>query len=214
LDGNRQTVIGNWQSVLKFLRIYFRIVDCRFPTKHNKFQTKIKTLQQVILVNEHDEPIGTMEKMEAHEKGLLHRAFSIFIFNKKGEMLLQQRAADKYHSPNLWTNACCSHPSPDETVEDAAHRRLKEELGFDVSLVKAFNFTYKTAFDNGLTEHEYDHVFTGIYDGAVHPDNKEVKDHRFAEIKNVRTDMLIHSEQYTSWFKIAFPKLEEYLAGL
>ncbi|MFT3909253.1 MAG: isopentenyl-diphosphate Delta-isomerase [Ferruginibacter sp.] len=168
-------------------------------------------MQQVILVNEKDEQVGTMEKMEAHEKGLLHRAFSVFIFNKKGEMLLQQRAADKYHSANLWTNACCSHPAPGETIEDAAHRRLKEEMGFDVSLKKAFDFTYKTVFDNGLTEHEYDHVFTGVYDGAIHPDNKEVKDHRFAEMKNLRTDILLHSEQYTSWFKIAFPKLESYL---
>ena len=121
----------------------------------------------VILVNEQDEPIGLMEKMEAHEKGLLHRAFSILIFNSNGEMLLQQRASGKYHSPNLWTNACCSHPMPGESLFDAAHRRLKEEMGFDTFLSHAFTFTYRTDFDNGLTEHEIDNVFTGIFDGDI-----------------------------------------------
>ena len=163
-------------------------------------------------MNERDEPIGVMEKMEAHEKGLLHRAFSIFIFNKQGEMLLQQRAAEKYHSANLWTNACCSHPSPEEKVEDAIHRRLKEELGFDTSLTKAFDFTYKTSFDNGLIEHEYDHVYTGTFDGEIHPHDAEVKDHCFMSMQMIREKMASEPHQYTSWFKIAFPKLEEYLA--
>ncbi len=116
-------------------------------------------MHEVILVNELDEAIGSMEKMEAHEKALLHRAFSVFLFNKNGEMLLQKRAATKYHSPSLWTNACCSHPMPGETTEQAALRRLKEELGFTTNVQKAFHFTYKAVFDNGLTDHEFDHVF-------------------------------------------------------
>ena len=163
-------------------------------------------------MNERDESIGVMEKMEAHEKGLLHRAFSIFIFNTQGEMLLQQRAAEKYHSANLWTNACCSHPSPEEKTEDAIHRRLKEELGFDTSLTKAFDFTYKTSFDNGLIEHEYDHVYTGTFDGEIHPHVAEVKDHCFMSMQMIREKIASEPHQYTSWFKIAFPKLEEYLA--
>lgn len=116
---------------------------------------------QVILVNELDQETGLMEKMEAHEKGLLHRAFSVFIMNDQGDMLLQQRALDKYHSGGLWTNACCSHPLPGEAVEAAAHRRLSEEMGFDCPLRELFQFTYRTEFDNGLIEHEYDHVWTG-----------------------------------------------------
>ncbi|MEO6671522.1 MAG: isopentenyl-diphosphate Delta-isomerase [Ferruginibacter sp.] len=169
-------------------------------------------MQQVILVNEKDESIGVMDKMEVHEKGLLHRAFSIFIFNAKGEMLLQQRAADKYHSANLWTNACCSHPNPGEKIDDAAHRRLKEELGFDTTLIKAFDFTYQTSFDNGLIEHEYDHVYTGIHDGEIHPDKEEVKDHCFMPMKLLAAQMSLHPHLYTAWFKIAFPMLEDYLA--
>lgn len=168
-------------------------------------------LTEVILVNDNDEPVGVMEKMEAHEKGLLHRAFSVFIFNRNGEMLLQQRAADKYHSPGLWTNACCSHPMPGEETIDAAHRRLLEEMGFDTALKSAFDFTYKTAFDNGLTEHELDHVFIGSYDGEIFPNDEEVKDFSFMKIETIRESIMRHEQIYTSWFKIAFPKIEEYL---
>ena len=125
-------------------------------------------LEEVVLVNEKDEAIGTMEKMAAHEKALLHRAFSVFVFNKNGDLLMQQRAHSKYHSGGLWTNTCCSHPRPGEHVADAANRRLQEEMGFTTSLNKAFDFTYKAAFDNGLTEHEFDHVFIGIYEGPIH----------------------------------------------
>ena len=145
--------------------------------------------------------------MEAHQKGLLHRAFSIFIFNDQGDMLLQQRAASKYHSPNLWTNACCSHPLPDENLEDAIHRRLIEELGFDTSLKKAFDFTYKTAFDNGLTEHEFDHVYTGIYNGAIDSNPEEVMDHCYLPVPLIREKLLSEPHLYTAWFKIAFPKV-------
>src|SRR4051812_9126556 len=115
-----------------------------------------------------------MEKMKAHLSGDLHRAFSIFIFNSKGEMLLQQRAAGKYHNGDLWTNACCSHPAPGETTLAAANRRLQEEMGFTTILEKAFNFTYKVSFENGLTEHEFDHVFVGIYDGEIKINKAEV----------------------------------------
>ena len=170
-------------------------------------------MSQVILVNSNNEPIGEMEKMEVHEKGLLHRAFSVFIFNKQGEMLLQQRAQQKYHSPQLWTNACCSHPMPGEETEASAHRRLKEELGFDTALTEVFSFTYQSVFDNGLTEHEFDHVFTGVYDGVLLPNPEEVKDHCFMKMEDIRKQIKLSPQQYTSWFKIAFPKLEVYLAS-
>ena len=133
----------------------------------------------IVLVNERDEPLATMEKMEAHQKGLLHRAFSVFVMNSNKEMLLQQRARTKYHSGGLWTNACCSHPMPGEDVEQAAHRRLQEEMGFNCPLNKLFTFTYYTSFDNGLIENEYDHVFLGVYDGAVAPNAEEVDAHGF-----------------------------------
>lgn len=170
-------------------------------------------MSKVILVNGHDEPMGEMDKLEAHEKGLLHRAFSIFIFNKNGEMLLQQRALDKYHSGGLWTNACCSHPMPGEETMVAAQRRLREEMGFDTVLELAFNFTYKTEFDNGLTEHEVDHVFTGLYDGVVTPNKAEVNSYSFQQVSSIKASIEAEPHLYTSWFKIAFPKLESYLAA-
>jgi isopentenyl-diphosphate delta-isomerase len=163
--------------------------------------------EEVILVNERDEQTGTMDKMEAHRKALLHRAFSVFIFNGKGEMLLQQRALGKYHSPGLWTNTCCSHPRPGETVEAAAVRRLREEMGIDTSLHKIFDFIYRTEFDNGLTEHEFDHVYTGIYDGRLNPDKQEVKDFCFRSMEDIEEDLRQHPEKYSAWFRIAFPKL-------
>lgn len=169
-------------------------------------------MTEVILVNENDESVGTMEKIAAHRKALLHRAFSVFIFNRKGEMLLQQRASNKYHSPNLWTNACCSHPMPGEETIDAAHRRLMEEMGFDTELDHAFSFIYKTPFDNGLTEHELDHVFIGHYDGTINPDETEVRDFTFMKMEAIKQSMDIHNHKYTSWFTIAFPKLEEHMA--
>ncbi len=169
-------------------------------------------MTEVILVNENDEAVGTMEKIAAHRKALLHRAFSVFIFNRKGEMLLQQRASNKYHSPNLWTNACCSHPMPGEETIDAAHRRLMEEMGFDTELEHAFSFIYQTPFDNGLTEHELDHVFIGRYDGTINPDETEVRDFTFMKMEAIKQSMDIHNHKYTSWFTIAFPKLEEHMA--
>lgn len=169
-------------------------------------------MQEVILVNGQDEQTGVMEKMEAHQKGLLHRAFSIFIFNSRGEMLLQQRASSKYHSPDLWTNACCSHPQPGESTEQAATRRLREELGFETKLSGIFSFTYRAVFENGLTEHEFDHVLIGTYNGLVFPNADEVKDYCFMKPEKIRESLSSHPHKYTEWFKIAFPKLEEYLA--
>jgi isopentenyl-diphosphate delta-isomerase len=163
--------------------------------------------EEVILVNEQDEQTGTIEKMEAHRKALLHRAFSIFIFNTKGEMLLQQRAMGKYHSPGMWTNTCCSHPRPGEDVEEAARRRLKEEMGIETSLKKIFDFIYRTEFENGLTEYEFDHVYTGISGTQLKPDKQEVHDYCFRSMEDIELDLIRSPEKYSSWFKIAFPLL-------
>lgn len=168
-------------------------------------------MHELILVNEQDEPIGVMEKMEAHQKGLLHRAFSVFLFDHAGNMLLQQRADSKYHSPGLWTNACCSHPMPGEETLDAAHRRVQQELGIAAPLKSAFQFMYRSGFDNGLIEHEYDHVFVGQYEGAFHLDPLEVKAITYESMETVRASLKIAPEQYTVWFKIAFPLLEEWM---
>lgn len=164
-------------------------------------------LEQVILVNEADQEIGFMEKMEAHEKAVLHRAFSVFILNDAGEMLLQQRASNKYHSANLWTNTCCSHPKPGELTKSAAHRRLQEEMGFDTPLEKAFDFVYKAPFDNGLTEYEFDHVFIGNYQGNIQPNPLEVKDYAFRTFENINQQIATKPTEFTSWFLIAFPKV-------
>ena len=164
--------------------------------------------EQVILVNEQDVETGTIEKMEAHRKALLHRAFSVFIFNSKGEMLLQQRALGKYHSAGLWTNACCSHPRPGEDVEAAAIRRLHEEMGIVTSIRKVFDFVYRTEFENGLTEFEFDHVFVGISDSQFNPNKQEVKDYCFRSMDEIEQDLEYRPGKYTSWFKIAFPELK------
>lgn len=170
-------------------------------------------VSEVILVNEQDQPIGVMEKMEAHEKGLLHRAFSVFLFNPQGEMLLQQRALDKYHSGGLWTNTCCSHPFPHEQTLAAASRRLMEEMGIATPLEEVFHFTYKSDFDNGLIEHEVDHVFTGTYNGSIKADPAEVHSHCYKTMQQIKLSLQEEPQLYTSWFKIAFPKLESYLAA-
>jgi isopentenyl-diphosphate Delta-isomerase len=169
-------------------------------------------LNNLILVDENDVPIGTIEKMEAHQRALLHRAFSVFIFNSKGEMLLQQRAINKYHSGGLWTNACCSHPYEGQEIKWAAEKRLQEEMGFSASLSKAFSFIYKAVFDNGLTEHEYDHVFIGIYEGNIVPDKAEVADYCFMTMDAIENALQSHPQKYTAWFKIAFEKLTSHLA--
>ena len=159
-------------------------------------------MEQVILVDVNDNPLGTMEKMEAHEKGVLHRAFSVFIFNRKGEMLLQQRAFSKYHSGGLWTNTCCSHPKEKETTLEAAHRRLMEEMGFDCDIKEVFDFIYKKELDQGLTEHELDHVFIGEYEGEVNFNPEEVNAYIYKPVQEVLNDVSGSPEKYTEWFKI------------
>jgi isopentenyl-diphosphate Delta-isomerase len=168
-------------------------------------------MTEVILVDEKDTPLGTMEKMEAHKKGALHRAFSVFIFNDSGEMLLQQRAEDKYHNAGVWTNACCSHPAPGEDTLEAAERRLKEEMGFTTELQPLFVFTYKAEFSNGLIEHEFDHVYSGKYNGTISPNNSEVQDYGYKNFEEIEKEIEANPERYTPWFKIAFPKVKALL---
>ncbi|MCD4665177.1 MAG: isopentenyl-diphosphate Delta-isomerase [Bacteroidales bacterium] len=168
-------------------------------------------MEKVILVDKNDNPQGTMEKMEAHEKGVLHRAFSVYIFNVKGELMLQQRALSKYHSPGLWTNTCCSHPREGEKTIDAAHRRMEEEMGFDCEIKEVFSFTYKADVGQGLTEHEFDHVFVGNFaeDPIINKD--EVNDWIFVSMEEIRKDMKLSPEKYTVWFRIAFEEVERIL---
>lgn len=165
-------------------------------------------MEKVILVDTNDKPIGTMEKMEAHEKGLLHRAFSIFVFNQKKELLIHQRAFEKYHSGGLWTNTCCSHPRENETTEAAAHRRLVEEMGFDCSLEKSFDFIYKATLDKGLTEHEFDHVFIGEYEAEIIPNPNEVAAWKYIALDKLYKDVAENPEHYTAWFKIALEQFK------
>jgi len=165
-------------------------------------------MEYVVLVDELDNELGLMEKMEAHEKGALHRAFSVFTFNSKGELLLQRRALSKYHSAGLWTNTCCSHPRESEPTIDAAHRRLQEEMGFDCELTKAFDFIYKKKMDKGLIEHELDHVFIGRFDGQPNINRNEVDDYKNMAIDELVKDIEEFPNKYTEWFKIC---LEETL---
>lgn len=163
--------------------------------------------EQVILVDENDKPIGTMGKLEVHQRGLLHRAFSVFIFNDKGELLLQKRAYTKYHSPGLWTNTCCSHPSPGEETLSAANRRLKEEMGMDTILIHKTSFIYRTEFDNGLTEHEFDHVYVGNYNENPVLNEDEAEDHQWMSLENIKKAIQKKPDDFTSWFKIAIDKV-------
>ncbi len=158
-------------------------------------------MEFVILVDEQDREVGEAEKMQTHKFGLLHRAFSVLIYNTKGEMLLQQRAATKYHSAGLWSNACCGHPRPGEKIEDAARRRLKEELGFNCSLKFSFKFIYKASFENSLKEHELDHVFTGIYDSEVLPDKNEVQAYRWVTMENLKNEIIENHSSFSVWFQ-------------
>jgi isopentenyl-diphosphate Delta-isomerase len=162
----------------------------------------------VILVDEQDQEIGVMEKMEAHRRGILHRAFSVFIFDKSGRMLLQQRAEQKYHGGLLWSNTCCSHPYPDESTSAAAHRRLTEELGFDTVLTEIFSFTYKAEVENELIEHEFDHVFAGEYDGELKLNPNEVADYCYLTIDEIKAAIHTQPAKFTSWFRIVFPQVE------
>jgi len=159
-------------------------------------------VEYVVLVNEDDKELGFMEKLLAHRHGSLHRAISVFIFNTRGQLLLQQRASGKYHSAGLWTNTCCSHPRRGEGTRDAAMRRLKEEMGIAAALTPAFTFIYNAALDNGLTEHELDHVFIGVTDEAPVLDSAEVSAWKYVAVDELMSDISAHPESYTEWFKI------------
>ena len=167
--------------------------------------------EKVILVDENDNQVGLMPKLEAHQKGLLHRAFSIFIFNSKYELLLQKRASSKYHSGGLWTNTCCSHPREGEEILDAAKRRLIEEMGIDTSLRKVHDFIYKAELDNDLTEHEFDHVFYGIYNEDPIINKDEADDFKWIDMDSLNEDIKTNGNNYTIWFKIAFEYFYNYL---
>lgn len=159
-------------------------------------------MEKVILVNEDDNAIGSIEKMEAHQRGLLHRAFSILLFNSKGEILLQKRSRSKYHSGGLWTNTCCSHPHPEETMEDATQRKLKQEMGIDIRPEFVYKFIYKAHLDNDLIEYEYDHVFAAQFDGVPKINSDEVEDWKFMDIIGLRNDIKVNPAAYTFWFKL------------
>lgn len=161
----------------------------------------------VVLVDENDIEIGVMEKLRAHQEAQLHRAISVVIFNTDGEMLLQQRAAHKYHSPLLWTNACCTHPAPLEAVSDAAVRRLKEEMGLSCSLSYAFNFIYKAELGKGLTEYEFDHVFYGFSNDVPVINEDEVCSYKYVSMANLKTELTNHPDHFTAWFKLIFDKI-------
>ena len=167
-------------------------------------------MQEVILVTEEDEEIGTMEKMEAHRRGVLHRAFSIFVFDKNGRMLLQKRAANKYHGALLWSNTCCSHPYPGEEVEKAAARRLEEEMGFTTGLEKIFTFSYNETVENNLIEHELDHVFVGEFEGEININQSEVDQCKYKQVSEIKTELESNPSDFTIWFKIIFPRIEQW----
>ncbi|MGQ7945204.1 isopentenyl-diphosphate Delta-isomerase [Flavobacterium sp. WC2509] len=167
--------------------------------------------EKVILVNELDQQIGLMPKLEAHEKAILHRAFSVFVLNDQNEIMLQQRAHQKYHSPLLWTNTCCSHQRDGESNMEAGNRRLYEEMGFSTELKELFHFIYKAPFDNGLTEHELDHVMIGYYNEEPVINTEEVEAWKWMKIEDVKDDMLLNPDSYTVWFKIIFDEFYHFL---
>lgn len=194
----------------KNLSMVFKEALGRFPIL-DSFLNFGTMKEFVVLIDENDQPLGLMEKQEAHVAGLLHRAFSVFVFNSKGELLLQQRADEKYHSPGLWTNSCCSHPRENETFEAAAHRRLMEEMGFDCEIEEKFHFIYKAKLGEDLYEHELDRVFVGFYDGEIHINPEEVKAYQWVNMDELIIDIKNNPDNYTAWFKIIF---EEYLSQL
>ena len=167
--------------------------------------------EEVILVDTNDVPLGTMPKMEAHKKAILHRAFSVFILNKEGQLMLQQRALSKYHSPGLWTNTCCSHQRLGETNIEAGTRRLQEEMGFKTPLKELFSFVYKATFDNGLTEHEFDHVILGYYDSEPIINHEEVANWKWMNLEEIITEIKTNPDNYTAWFKIIFDRFYNHI---
>jgi isopentenyl-diphosphate delta-isomerase len=167
--------------------------------------------ERIVLVNTRDTEVGTEEKIKAHREGKLHRAFSVFVFNSRGEKLLQRRAKTKYHSGGLWTNTCCSHPRPGEPVEEAAHRRLKEEMGFDCELKEVFHFTYRVTVGENLFEHEYDHVFVGTFDGEPDPNPEEIDDWKWIGLEELKREMQEDPDRYTYWLRVVFDRVVSHL---
>jgi len=167
-------------------------------------------MERVILVDKDDVECGDMEKMQAHERGVLHRAFSLFVFNYQGALLLQRRAHGKYHSGGLWTNTCCSHPRPGESILGAAQRRLVEEMGFVCDLTHRFTFEYRAALENGLIEHEVDHVFSGHYEGSVAPDSGEVAEYQYVGVDELARQIRTHPERFTPWLKAVWDDYRSY----
>jgi isopentenyl-diphosphate Delta-isomerase len=168
-------------------------------------------IEEVILVDENDREKGVMEKIDAHRRGLLHRAFSVFVVNESGQLLLQKRASGKYHSANLWTNTCCSHPRPGEDTEKAASRRLREEMGIECRLFNIFSFIYRADLENGLTEHEFDHVLIGTGDDLPVPDPDEVSEYKYVDFSFLDADLNKNADKYTIWFRIAYPRVRDHL---
>lgn len=168
-------------------------------------------MDYVILVDEKDNPVGKEEKLEAHRQGKLHRAFSIYVFNKQGQLMLQRRHSSKYHSGGLWTNTCCSHPRPGESLSEAAHRRLQDEMGFDCKLKEEFNFVYNVKLDKGLTEHEYLHIFIGRFDGEPILNQEEAEGWKWMDFKELSQDMRKNPQAYTKWFQLTIDRLTRYL---
>jgi isopentenyl-diphosphate delta-isomerase len=164
-------------------------------------------MEELILVNENDEPIGVEEKIAAHLNGVLHRAFSLFIFNSSGQLLLQKRTSTKYHSQGLWSNTCCGHPRPGESIEQAGRRRLQEEMGFDCEVQKIFAFVYRVQLNDGFSEHEYDHVLVGRFDGDPTPNREEVDDWKWVDLSVLRNDLQAHPNNYTYWLRLSLDKL-------
>jgi len=166
--------------------------------------------EKVVLVDENDNEVGTMDKLTVHHQGVLHRALSVFVFDPDGKLIIQRRALHKYHSPGKWANTCCSHPRVDENVEKAAHRRLMEEMGFDTRLKKVFSFVYKADVGDGLIEHELDHVLIGTFDGQPKVNPDEVDTWKAIDMNDLKQDVRANPEDYAEWFKIIFERVDEF----
>lgn len=209
-DGNGRWEMGNGRcgrNSPTFALLHFTSYISHVPSENSQYLcSMMSTNEEVVLVDSSDTETGTMEKLEAHRKGLLHRAFSVFVSDSKGRMLLQQRAAGKYHSPGLWTNTCCSHPRPHENTEKAARRRLKEEMGLDPELNYKTHFIYRAEFDNGLTEYEFDHIFTAVSDQEPQPDPNEVSAWKWLPVQEIKQLVLSDPNAFTPWFRIAIEK--------
>jgi len=203
-------IFSDIKRSLNFSQTFYRSIIHFFFCIFGKLKENMEE-ENVILVNQNDAQIGLMPKMEAHEKAVLHRAFSVFVLNDKNEIMLQQRANQKYHSPLLWTNTCCSHQREGETNIQAGNRRLFEEMGFNTELKELFHFIYKAPFDNGLTEHELDHVMIGYYNGEPIINDDEVESWKWMKIEEIKDDMIQNPTIYTVWFKIIFDEFYHYL---